>query len=101
MLEVQSRAYRQQHNRNYKCAIPNNIFGFGDNFHLESGHVAPAVIRKIYEAKMSDTIPTFWGDGSALREFTFADNNKIHSGILFFRKKDAEAYLKTLQYKEF
>jgi len=74
MLEVQSRAYRQQHNRNYKCAIPNNIFGFGDNFHLESGHVAPAVIRKIYEAKMSDTVPTFWGDGSSLREFTFADD---------------------------
>lgn len=35
------------------------------------------------------------------RKFTFADNNKIYSGILFFRKKDAKLYLKTLEYKEF
>ena len=35
------------------------------------------------------------------REFTFSDNNKIHSGILKKKKKDAEAYLKTLEYKEF
>jgi len=35
------------------------------------------------------------------REFTFSNNNKIYSGILFFRKKDAEAYLETLEYKEF
>lgn len=44
---------------------------------------------------------TIWQNMFFDREFTFAENNKIHSGILFFRKKDAELYLKTFEYKEF
>ena len=44
---------------------------------------------------------TIWQNMFFDREFTFSDNKKINSGILFFRKKDAEAYLKTLEYKEF
>jgi len=74
MVEVQSRAYRVQHNRNYTTAIPNNIFGPHDNFDLEDGHVVPAVIRKIYEARQNKTNVSFWGDGTALREFTFSDD---------------------------
>jgi hypothetical protein len=35
------------------------------------------------------------------KEITFSDGNKINTGKLFFRKKDAEAYLKTLEHKEF
>jgi GDP-L-fucose synthase len=76
MVEVQSKAFRKQHGRNYTTAIPNNLYGLNDNFDLEMGHVIPAVIRKIYEAKNDITKGplTFWGDGSALREFTFADD---------------------------
>jgi GDP-L-fucose synthase len=74
MIEVQSRAYRQQYNRNYTTAIPNNIYGPYDNFDLEAGHVAAAVVRRIYEARESGIEPTFWGDGSPLREFTHADD---------------------------
>lgn len=74
MLDVQSRAYRKQYDRNYTTAIPNNIYGVGDNFDLEAGHVVPAVIRKIYEAKINNTTPIFWGDGSPLREFTYAED---------------------------
>ena len=44
---------------------------------------------------------TIWQNMFFDREFTFSNNNKIYSGILFFRKKDAEAYLETLEYKEF
>lgn len=72
MLEVQSKAYRIQHNRNYICAIPNNIYGINDNFNLEDGHVVPTVVRKIFEAKISKIPPVFWGDGSSLREFTYS-----------------------------
>lgn len=77
MVEVQSRAFRQQYNRNFTTAIPNNIFGPNDNFDLEDGHVLPAIIRKIYEAKHQNKPPTFWGDGSALREFTLSDDVAI------------------------
>ena len=70
---MQTRAIRKQHGLPYVTAIPNNLFGEGDNFHLEDGHVIPALIRRIHEAKMSDApYVTVWGDGSPLREFTYA-----------------------------
>ena len=81
MLDVHSRALRSQYDRSYVCAIPNNLYGLDDNFDLENGHVIPAIIRKIWEAKSLGTAPVFWGDGSPLREFTFADD--IAAALLF------------------
>ena len=75
MLDVQSQAYRQQHGCNFITAVPNNLFGENDNFHLTDGHVIPALIRKVYEAKINnEPTVTFWGDGSPLREFTHSDD---------------------------
>jgi GDP-L-fucose synthase len=73
MLDVQTQAYRAQHGVDYVTVIPNNLFGEHDNFHLEDGHVLPALIRKVWEAKLSDS-PNIvvWGDGTPLREFTYA-----------------------------
>jgi GDP-L-fucose synthase len=85
MLDVQSRAYRRQYGCNYVCAIPNNLYGENDNFHLEDSHVIPALIRKVYEAKVNN-LPEVevWGDGTPLREFTYSgDVAKI---LLFLEK---------------
>lgn len=83
MLDVHSRALRQQHGCNFVTAVPNNLYGINDNFDLENGHVVPALIRKIYEAKIGkNTGPVnIWGDGSPLREFTLA---KDMANILFY-----------------
>ena len=81
MLDVHSRALRQQYGMNYVCAVPNNLFGPHDNFDLENGHVIPALIRKVWESKKSGTVPTFWGDGSPLREFTYSDD--IAAALLY------------------
>ena len=72
MLEVQSRSYREQWGCNYFCLVPNNLYGINDNFHLEDSHVIPAIIRKVYESKNNNSDIVLWGDGSPLREFTFA-----------------------------
>ena len=72
MLESQSRAYRDQHGCNFITAVPNNLFGENDNFDLENSHVIPAMIRKIYEAKIQNKDVVMWGDGAPLREFTYA-----------------------------
>jgi len=78
MLEVQSRAYRQQCGSNFITAVPNNLFGEHDNFDLENGHVIPSIIRKVYEAKQSGSDIILWGDGTSLREFTYSkDLTKI------------------------
>ena len=73
MLEVQSRAYRQQFGCNFISVIPNNLYGPSDNYDLGSGHVIPALIRKFHEAKIRgyDHVD-IWGSGKPLREFTFA-----------------------------
>ena len=79
MVDVMSRAYRQQYGCNFITAIPNNLYGENDNFDLENSHVIPALIRKIWEAKIrNQSTVECWGDGSPLREFTYsADIVKI------------------------
>ena len=73
MLEVQSRAYRQQFGCNFITVIPNNLYGVNDNYDLNSGHVIPALIRKFHEAMIQrrDEV-VVWGSGRPIREFTFA-----------------------------
>ena len=73
MVDVMSRAYRQQYGCNFITAIPNNLYGENDNFDLENSHVIPALMRKIWEAKLG-RLPFVecWGDGSAVREFTYS-----------------------------
>ncbi len=73
MLEVQSRAYRQQYGCNFISVIPNNLYGPNDNYDLNSGHVIPALIRKFHEAMVNGKNEVVvWGTGRPIREFTFA-----------------------------
>ena len=73
MVDVMSRAYRQQYGCNFITAIPNNLYGENDNFDLENSHVIPALIRKVWEAKINyKNYVECWGDGSPLREFTYS-----------------------------
>jgi GDP-L-fucose synthase len=82
MVDVQLRAARQQHKCEYISVIPNNMYGEHDNFDLENGHVIPALIRKIWEAKINNkTTFEVWGDGEVYREFTYAED--IANAILF------------------
>ena len=79
-------AYRRQYGCDFISAMPNNLYGPGDNFDLESSHVVPALIRKIHEAKM-DNRPTvsIWGTGKPLREFMFVDD--CADAIVFLMKR--------------
>ena len=46
MLLVQAQAYREQYGCNYVVLLPVNLYGPGDNFDLDTGHVIPAMIRR-------------------------------------------------------
>ncbi len=93
MLDVQSRAIRQQHGLNYTTVVPNNLYGLNDNFDLENGHVIPAMIRKIWEGKNRRRPVALWGDGSPLREFTYASDI---SKILFLLATSKDDLSKTI-----
>lgn len=70
MLIVQAQAYREQYGTTIVPLLPVNLYGPGDNFDLESGHVIPAMIRKFLTARdQGDATVTLWGDGSPTREF--------------------------------
>lgn len=74
MLDVQSRAYRDQYGCNFITAVPNNLFGKYDNYDLENGHVIPAMIRKFHEANQNNGDVVLWGSGDPLREFTYSED---------------------------
>lgn len=75
MLLVQSQAYRTQYGFNSIFLLPVNLYGPGDNFDTASSHVIPAIIRKLYEAKMKKKKEVIiWGTGKATREFLYVDD---------------------------
>lgn len=68
-------AYRDQYGCNFIAAMPTNLYGPGDNYHLQNSHVIPAMIRKFHEAKVKGAATVeIWGTGAPLREFMYADD---------------------------
>lgn len=57
----------------YKTLIPCNLYGRWDKFTGENAHMVPAVIHKLYSAKVNNIDEvSIWGDGTARREFMYA-----------------------------
>lgn len=72
MLDIQSRAYRDQYGCNFITVVPTNLFGENDNFDLNDSHVIPAIIRKIYEARKNNIKEVeLWGTGKPKRQFLY------------------------------
>ena len=67
--------YRRQYGCDFISAMPTNLYGPGDNFDLEGGHVLPALMRRFHEAAQAgvDTVEV-WGSGSPRREFLHVDD---------------------------
>lgn len=56
-------SYNLQYGTDYIAVMPTNLYGPNDNFHLENSHVMPAMMRKIYLAKLIHE-----GDWEAIRQ---------------------------------
>jgi GDP-L-fucose synthase len=68
-------SFYQQYNNNFYSIMPCNMYGTRDNFNLETSHVLPALIRKVYEAKQNKKESVeVWGSGKPLREFLHVDD---------------------------
>ena len=68
-------SYNRQYDTRYLAVMPTNLYGPGDNYHLENSHVIPALIRKFHEAKVNnEPTVTIWGSGTPLREFLYSDD---------------------------
>jgi len=67
--------YRQQYGVLFHSAMPNNLYGPGDNYHPENSHGLPALIRRFHEAKENNSPEVaIWGTGSPRREFLYVED---------------------------
>ena len=72
LIDPLIRSYREQFDINVIGLVPNGIFGEGDYFGLEDCNMTAALISKFYTAKTTTDDIVLWGDGSPLRELTYA-----------------------------
>jgi GDP-L-fucose synthase len=86
IMLTQSDAYRQQFGFNSITVIPTNIYGPGDNFHIETSGVIPGIISKIFNAiKTNSNEIILWGDGKATRDFLYVDD--VSYGMILAAEK--------------
>ena len=71
----------------YHSLMPTNLYGPGDNYDIERGHVLPTMIRKFETARVNNEQTVhLWGTGSPLREFLHVDD--LASACLFLLEMD-------------
>jgi GDP-L-fucose synthase len=74
-LQVMLDGYRREYGFPGVYVLPVNLYGPGDNFHLRTSHVIPALIRKCVEAREAGaSFIELWGSGKASREFLYVDD---------------------------
>jgi GDP-L-fucose synthase len=68
-------AFRRQFGCDFVSVMPTNLYGPGDRYDAEGGHVVAALIMKIHAARKANQ-PTveLWGSGTPRREFLFTDD---------------------------
>jgi GDP-L-fucose synthase len=86
-------AYRHEYGVDYISVMPTNVYGPGDNYHPENGHVIAGLIRRVHEARQSGSrTVTVWGTGTPRREFIFVDD-LADACIFVLEKYSGESHL--------
>ena len=85
-------AIRNQYEKDFVSLMPTNLYGYFDNFDLQSSHVLPAMLRKFHEAKINGNTPVkLWGSGTPMREFLFVDD--MAEAVVFALENKLPEYL--------
>ena len=85
-------AIRNQYGKDFVSLMPTNLYGYFDNFDLQSSHVLPAMLRKFHEAKINGNTPVkLWGSGTPMREFLFVDD--MAEAVVFALENKLPEYL--------
>ena len=72
LCESYNRQHGCSHGTDFRCIMPTNLYGPGDNYHPENSHVIPALIRRFHEAKQRQALDVaIWGSGTPRREFLY------------------------------
>ncbi len=91
LCESYNRQYGTSQNIDYRCVMPTNLYGPGDNYHPENSHVIPALIRRFHQAKQGNSPEVvIWGTGIPMREFLYVDD--MASASIFMMNLDKNIY---------
>ena len=78
-------SFNIQYKTNYKCLMPCNLYGPNDNYDLKKSHFLPALISKVYSAKIKKkSFINIWGSGNPQREIMYVDD--LADACIFFLK---------------
>jgi GDP-L-fucose synthase len=90
LCESLNRQYGLSHGIDYRSIMPTNIYGPGDNFHPNNGHVIPSLLSKMHQAKINNDLAVdIWGSGTQRREFLYVDDMAEASYIVMNSPKSA------------
>jgi len=100
MCESYNRQYGNSHSVDYRCVMPTNLYGPGDDYHPDNSHVVPGLIRRFHEAKVNNLkFVTIWGTGSPLREFLHVeDMARVSIQIMNLEKKKYNKIVKPMSH---
>jgi GDP-L-fucose synthase len=85
-------SYNHQYKTNYKCIMPANSYGPGDNYDKLNSHFFPALIKKVVHAKKNKKkFIKLWGNGQAKRELIF--NEDVADACVYFLNKKTKKTL--------
>ncbi len=85
--------YSVKYKLNFKSLMPPNLFGPGDNYDLSNSHFFPALLKKIYLAKIKGKkFLNVWGTGKPKRELMFVEDF-VEALIFFMNKKIKEPFI--------
>ena len=89
LMMAQLSAAKEQYGLSSVFAISGNLYGPGDNFNIDEGHVTPSLISKFHKAKMDGTSVSVWGSGVAIRDFSHCDDTADALIALFYNLEGA------------
>ena len=96
MCESYNRQYGLSHGIDYRCVIPTNLYGPGDNYHPENSHVIPGLIYRFHQAKIKKLSNlSIWGTGTPKREFLYVDD--MADAVMHVMNLDKKIYDKKIK----
>lgn len=97
---IMCESYNKQYKdiTDFRCLMPTNLYGPGDNYHGLNSHVIPALIKRFHNAKILNKKKIkVWGNGEAKREFLFSED--LADAVFFITKLSKSKYNKYLSVK--
>ncbi len=86
-------SFNREYGTDFRCIMPSNLYGPGDNFHPLESHVIPALIYRFHQAKINkESEVVIWGSGVPKREFLHVED--LASACLFIMQLEKHDFNK-------